>query len=91
MDTRCQACGLEGESINHVIFDCTVARQIWTLSDLPWHRVGFDSGSIYTNMILALRRTLIFLSTLEDWYLGFFGLFGKIGTIYSLKVERSVL
>ena len=27
VDTRCQICGLEGESINHVLFTCTIARQ----------------------------------------------------------------
>ena len=26
VDTRCQICGLEGESINHVLFTCTIAR-----------------------------------------------------------------
>lgn len=26
VDPRCQTCGLDGESINHVLFTCTAAR-----------------------------------------------------------------
>ena len=29
VDSRCQACGLEREFINHLLFTCDVARQIW--------------------------------------------------------------
>lgn len=28
IDSRCQICGLEGESINNVLFSCTLARQV---------------------------------------------------------------
>lgn len=27
IDSRCQLCGLEGESLNHVLFLCTIAKQ----------------------------------------------------------------
>lgn len=58
VDSRCQNCGLEGESINHVLFECTAARQIWTLSDVPLPQTGFNPGSIYTNLsyIIILRK-----------------------------------
>ncbi|KAL1219046.1 hypothetical protein V5N11_025694 [Cardamine amara subsp. amara] len=49
-DSRCQICGEEGESINHVLFTCTVARQIWALSRFPSPMGGFDAFSVYSNL-----------------------------------------
>lgn len=50
VDSRCQSCGLEGESINHVLFTCSVARQVWALSNFPSPANGFDSESIFQNI-----------------------------------------
>lgn len=50
VDERCQLCGFEGESINHAIFNCTFARQVWALSDYPFPLRGMDKGSLYSNI-----------------------------------------
>lgn len=49
VDTRCQICGGEGESINHLLFTCSVARQLWALSGVPNPEGGFESSSLYAN------------------------------------------
>lgn len=49
MDTRCQLCGGEGESINHLLFTCSVARQLWALSGIPSPKGGFDSSALFAN------------------------------------------
>lgn len=49
-DQVCQTCGLDGESINHVLFSCTFARQVWAVSGFPSPNGGFDTDSIYVNM-----------------------------------------
>ncbi|KAL1216437.1 putative mitochondrial protein [Cardamine amara subsp. amara] len=49
-DIRCQLCGMEGESINHALFTCTVARQTWALSRFSHPREGFDEFSVYSNL-----------------------------------------
>ncbi|KAG7552475.1 Reverse transcriptase zinc-binding domain [Arabidopsis thaliana x Arabidopsis arenosa] len=53
-DQRCQLCGLEGESINHVLFTCTLARKIWALSGFPLPQDGFDPWSTFQNMYHVL-------------------------------------
>ncbi|CAA7032495.1 unnamed protein product [Microthlaspi erraticum] len=49
-DDLCQICGLAGESINHVIFNCSIARQVWALSNYPHPLNGFDNGSVFSNI-----------------------------------------
>ncbi|KAG7595232.1 hypothetical protein ISN45_Aa01g039400 [Arabidopsis thaliana x Arabidopsis arenosa] len=50
VESICQTCGEEGESINHVLFTCSVARQIWALSGVPTPEFGFSKLSIFANI-----------------------------------------
>ncbi|XP_024013803.1 uncharacterized protein LOC112087890 [Eutrema salsugineum] len=54
MDTRCQICGLEGESANHVLFSCTRARQVWASSQFPTPKDGFHENSVFQNIFYLL-------------------------------------
>lgn len=49
VDGRCQICGDEGESINHMLFICPFARQVWALSPIPHPREGFSTSSVFAN------------------------------------------
>lgn len=55
IDSRCQVCGLEGESIHHVLFDCDPARQTWALLRIPHPQFGFQNGSIFSNINYLLN------------------------------------
>lgn len=55
IDSRCQICGLEGESSNHVLFSCTWARKVWALSGIPHLRSIFSCDSVYQNMDCVLK------------------------------------
>lgn len=55
IDLRCQSCGMEGESINHVLFTCTVARQLWALLLFPSPLGGFDELSLHSNFNYLLK------------------------------------
>lgn len=50
IDTRCQACGEEGESILHMLFQCAPARQVWALSGVPRPEIAFEDGSVALNL-----------------------------------------
>ncbi|XP_009117187.1 uncharacterized protein LOC103842327 [Brassica rapa] len=50
VDERCQLCGFEGEDINHVLFSCPFARQVWALSNIPSPPHGFHHLSIFENV-----------------------------------------
>ncbi|XP_018463709.1 uncharacterized protein LOC108834892 [Raphanus sativus] len=54
-DVVCQTCGLDGESINHVLFSCTLARQIWAQSGFPHPPGGFHDSSIFANVSYLLQ------------------------------------
>lgn len=45
----CLMCGEEQETINHILFKCPLARQVWALSLIPVPWEGFGD-SIYANM-----------------------------------------
>ncbi|XP_018453416.1 uncharacterized protein LOC108824478 [Raphanus sativus] len=76
-DSVCQICGLEGESINHVLFSCTLACQVWAISGFPSPQGGFDDSSVWTNMsyLFATWRTKVEIQWLTNqfpwvlWYL----------------------
>ena len=60
MDPVCQACGFQGESINHIIFGCSIARQVWALANVPCIENGFDKRSHYSNFheVLIMMKNI---------------------------------
>lgn len=54
VDSRCQVCGDEGESIKHVILSCSLARQVWTMSNIPSHENGFECYALFSNLSFFL-------------------------------------
>lgn len=58
VDNRCQTCGGETDSINHLLFECCFARRVWAVSSIPHRRDGFDEVSIFTNLhyLLNLKK-----------------------------------
>lgn len=55
IDSRCQTCGGEGESINHVLFFCSLARQVWAMSNFPSPDGGFDKNVLFSNFSHLLK------------------------------------
>ncbi|XP_019089229.1 PREDICTED: uncharacterized protein LOC104733961 [Camelina sativa] len=49
-DIECAICGGEEETINHALFLCPPARQVWGLSHFPTSSGCFPSNSVYDNM-----------------------------------------
>ncbi|XP_010424289.1 PREDICTED: uncharacterized protein LOC104709359 [Camelina sativa] len=49
-DLGCSRCGAEEETVNHVLFLCPPARQMWALSQIPVGPHCFPVESVYANM-----------------------------------------
>ncbi|XP_019097419.1 PREDICTED: uncharacterized protein LOC109131190 [Camelina sativa] len=49
-DRLCPRCGMEEESINHVLFECPPAFQVWSLSQIPFIQGVFPSSSLFVNI-----------------------------------------
>ena len=67
VDARCQACGEEPETINHVLFTCHVARQVWALSSIPNPRGGFHESSVYSSLNFLLNLKSDVNGSLRVW------------------------
>lgn len=55
-DSTCVRCGADSESINHMLFECPPALQVWALSQVPSNPGVFPCSSLYANMDFLLRR-----------------------------------
>ncbi|KAG7574769.1 Endonuclease/exonuclease/phosphatase superfamily [Arabidopsis suecica] len=49
-DTGCARCGEPVETINHTLFQCHPARQVWALSQIPTAMGIFPTESIFANL-----------------------------------------
>ncbi|XP_010424608.1 PREDICTED: uncharacterized protein LOC104709742 [Camelina sativa] len=49
-DVRCVRCGADSETINHAIFVCPPARQVWALANVPVGPNSFPTESVYANV-----------------------------------------
>lgn len=45
----------DGESVNHIFFSCTLARQVWALSGFPHPLNGYHETSVYVNFSYILE------------------------------------
>lgn len=54
-DERCQLCGREGESVNHLLFQCDMARQTWAHSCIPTPPRGWMERSLFENFAFFLK------------------------------------
>ncbi|XP_013594530.1 PREDICTED: uncharacterized protein LOC106302609 [Brassica oleracea var. oleracea] len=57
IDPRCQRCGMDGESINHVLFTCHAARRVWAESNFPFPRRIFENRTLFENFYYLLFPT----------------------------------
>ncbi|XP_010490159.1 PREDICTED: uncharacterized protein LOC104767890 [Camelina sativa] len=59
-DNSCVRCPHEAESTNHLLFQCTYARQVWALSPIPAPSGGEWSNSLYANMFFVLNAASLY-------------------------------
>lgn len=56
-DSTCQWCGAETENINHILFECPPALQLWALSPIPSAPGVFLCTSLFTDYLLNQAGT----------------------------------
>lgn len=54
LDPVCNTCGFQGESVNHIVFGCSVARQVWALAKIPVPCMGFNENPYFANFYYLL-------------------------------------
>ncbi|XP_024010239.1 LOW QUALITY PROTEIN: uncharacterized protein LOC112085271 [Eutrema salsugineum] len=69
-DKGCPRCGAEEETINHVLFECSPAKQVWALSVIPSAPNHFPTSSIFGNLDYLFWRALA--SGLDEVHLRIF-------------------
>lgn len=57
-DSSCLRCQVGVETMNHLLFDCTFARLVWALSDIPVPLECEVSQSLHTNLFWLLKDIL---------------------------------
>ncbi|CAA7043009.1 unnamed protein product [Microthlaspi erraticum] len=50
IDPQCMRCGMAAETINHMVFECPPALQVWALSPIPTAINRFPTEGLFTNM-----------------------------------------
>ena len=50
VDERCQLCGVEGETIQHTLFQCAAARHVWAISGIPQPEFDLQEGHLFSNL-----------------------------------------
>lgn len=66
IDDRCRMCGLDGESIYHMLFQCDPARQVWALSGIPQAKFGLQDGNMFMNLNYLLNMKPSHQVAVED-------------------------
>ncbi|KAF2618628.1 hypothetical protein F2Q68_00038271 [Brassica cretica] len=61
VDERCQICGVEGESIQHVLFECDCARYVWALSGIPQPEWGLQTGRMGVAWVVRNHRGVVII------------------------------
>lgn len=92
-DRSCPRCGAEEETVNHLLFECPSARQIWELSTSPPLRA-------YSHVMLSILTSIISWGELRTQELqnkallvtpGLYGTYERPEMIRFLMIERSPL
>lgn len=67
-------CGEDAESIDHMLFECCYARQVWAVSTITNSNGGFDDGYDFVNINFLSIRVLMNTNMYGP---GSFGISGK--------------
>ena len=57
LDTTCPQCGLQPETICHVLFHCEAAKEAWEMAQIPLPPGGFSPNSTFLNLYYLVACT----------------------------------